>query len=255
MVERARAWCDRPWAAGMPEGALPQPARLGAWLRALVRRCASWHSDEHAQVPGRPHAPSEAAYEAPGPRTRQAQFERLFLRYQAPLLEYLYGMTRDREWTADLVQETFLRAYASTSDLATIRHPQAWLYRIATNLAFTGLKRQRRFGWLALGAIEPEVGGDQGDHRVDWAPPRVVPPSIPDLATSVAERDTVWAVLGELPPRWRTVLLLQTISGFEVREIAMLLHLSDDNVRKLLFRAKERFRAVHARLEREGDAR
>jgi RNA polymerase sigma-70 factor (ECF subfamily) len=168
------------------------------------------------------------------------------------LFEYLLGMTRDREWAADLVQETFLRAYASTSDLASIQYPQAWLYRIATNLALTGLKRKRRFGWLALGTVEPETGDH---HPHNWSPSFVAPPRAPDLAATVAERDAVWTVLAELPPRWRAVLLLQTTSGFQVREIAALLRLSEENVRKLLFRAKERFRAIHARLEEEGGTR
>jgi DNA-directed RNA polymerase specialized sigma24 family protein len=68
----------------------------------------------------------------------------------------------------------------------------------------------------------------------------------------VAERDAIWTVLAELPPRWRAVLLLQTTAGFEVWEIAALLQRSEANVRKCLFRAKERFRALYRRLDEEG---
>ena len=65
----------------------------------------------------------------------------------------------------------------------------------------------------------------------------------------MAERDAVWETLAELPPRWRSVLLLQATAGFEVREIATQLGLSEGNVRKILFRAKVRFRALHAQHE------
>jgi len=183
---------------------------------------------------------------------RRAQFEQLFARYHPQLLDFLYGMTRDRDLAADLAQETFLRAYAAESDLATIAAPQAWLYRIATNTAINATRRRRRYDWLPLSRVEPDAGGNSSD-RWPLPPPTYLP--YEDVAATVAERDAVWSVLAELPPRWRAVLLLQTVGGFAVGEIAELLHLSDANVRKLLFRAKERFRQVHARLERPGGDR
>ncbi len=70
-----------------------------------------------------------------------------------------------------------------------------------------------------------------------------------DFVVGVAERDAVWRTLAELPPRWRSVLLLQATAGFEVSEIAAQMGLSEANVRKILFRAKERFRELHARSE------
>jgi RNA polymerase sigma-70 factor (ECF subfamily) len=175
---------------------------------------------------------------------RTAQVEQWFTRYQPTLLNYLYGMTRDREWAADLVQETFLRVY-SARDLSAIQKPQAWLYRVATNLAITALRRRHRFGWLSLSHFEarPE------DEDKGWARPEVELIAADDLAATVAEREAIWSVLAELPPRWRAVLLLQTTAGFEVSEIAAQLQLSEANVRKILFRAKERFRTLHARLD------
>jgi RNA polymerase sigma-70 factor (ECF subfamily) len=177
---------------------------------------------------------------------QQSQFDAWFAEYHLPLLEYLYGMTRDREWAADLVQDTFLHAYSAAGrDSATIAHPQAWLYRIATNAALSALRRKRRLRWLPLSVVEPDAGASSSDR---WRRPELAEPHSQDIAASVAERDAVWAVLAELPPRWRAVLLLQTTGGLEVSEIATQLGISDANVRKLLFRAKERFRQIHARL-------
>lgn len=179
------------------------------------------------------------------------RFEELFASYQIPLLDYLYGMTRDREWAADLAQETFARAFAASPDAADIAYPQAWLYRIATNLALSALRRRKRFGWLGLSAVEPDPGGSDMWH----VPADASYLRAEDIAVAVAERDAVWRVLAELPPRWRAVLLLQTTAGFGVGEIAAQLNLTEANVRKLLFRAKERFREIHARTEAKGGAR
>jgi RNA polymerase sigma-70 factor (ECF subfamily) len=180
---------------------------------------------------------------------RQAQFERWFAQYRLPLLDYLYGMTRDREWAADLVQEAFLRAYAASGDPDAIGQPRAWLYRIATNTALTALRRRKRFTWLPLAVVEPQPGASSSDR---WMRPGAsVMPVMPshDFVVGVAERDAVWRTLAELPPRWRSVLILHATAGFEVGEIAAQLGLSEANVRKILFRAKERFRELHGRNE------
>ncbi|HEU5438386.1 MAG TPA: RNA polymerase sigma factor [Ktedonobacterales bacterium] len=183
---------------------------------------------------------------------RQSVYEQWFAQYRLPLLDYLFGMTRDREWAADLVQETFLHAFAAAEEPDAIASPRAWLYRIATNVALSALRRRKRFTWLPLTVIEPEAGASSSDR---WVRPEL--PDLPDhdFSVSVAERDAVWKTLAELPPRWRSVLLLQTTGGFEIREIATQLGLSEANVRKIIFRAKERFRALHAQHEEADQTR
>lgn len=178
------------------------------------------------------------------------QIEEWFMRYQAQLLDYLYGMTRDHEWAADLTQETFLRAYvAARREAAPIEQPRAWLYRVATNVALSALRRKRRFDWLPLNAVEPEPG-QSGDR---WRP---LIPALrgPDPAASVVERDAIWSTLAELPPRWRAALLMQAAAGFAPREVAAELGMTEANARKTLFRAKERFRQLVAR-QTEAEAR
>src|SRR5262249_20724562 len=154
----------------------------------------------------------------------RTEFERLFAHYRLPLLDFLYGMTRDREAAADLVQETFLRAYAAHNSLDEVAYPQAWLYRIAANTARSAVRRRRLVRWLPLYGVGPDAGADSSDP---WfvAPPAALHDE--DIAASVAERDAVWSVLAELPARWRAVLLLQTQAGFRVGEIATLLSLQE----------------------------
>jgi RNA polymerase sigma factor (sigma-70 family) len=163
-------------------------------------------------------------------------------------------MTRNHEAATDLMQETFLRAWASATLLNTIQQPKAWLYRIATNLALNQSRRQRRFVWLPLETVEPLGAADSSDR---WR----IPPlagyvrGADDVAASVVERDAVWETLAALPPRQQAALLLQTSGGFEPREIAVLLALSETNVRKMLFRAKERFRTVYQAMNADEDVK
>ena len=229
------------------------PVRRRAWLSAVVRMPAIGIGVRGARLPRLltirrdGEHPQTAAQQAGGRAdARQARFEQWFAQYRLPLLDYLYGMTRDREWAADLVQEAFLRAFAASGDPEAINSPRAWLYRIATNTALTALRRRKHFTWLPLAAVEPESGASSSDR---WTRPETMALPSHDFAVGVAERDAVWRTLAELPPRWRSVLLLQATAGFEVHEIAAQLGLSEANVRKILFRAKERFRELHARNE------
>jgi len=179
----------------------------------------------------------------------QDVFEQLFTRHSPALYEYLCGMTHgDRELASDLVQETFLRAIGARVALADVERPHAWLFRIATNLALTA-QRRRPISWVSLGAVDPQPGADSSDQ---WRVPRALLERSEDVAAEIAERDSVWRALTGLPPRWRAALLLQTTSGFSTREIAALLGLSEANVRKIVFRAKERFRAVYLALDAQG---
>jgi len=209
------------------------------WMRALGPWLAAREtdSDQGVSQDRRSEARVRAAEE-------QVEFERLFTQYGASLLDYLYGMTRNHEAATDLMQETFLRAWASATPLNTIQQPKAWLYRIATNLALNQSRRQRRFVWLPLETIEPLGAAGSSDR---WRIPPLASHmhDADDVAASIVERDAIWETLAALPPRQQAALLLQTNGGFEPREIAVLLALSETNVRKMLFRAKERFRTVY----------
>jgi RNA polymerase sigma-70 factor, ECF subfamily len=235
----------------------PQPPSLGGkgeWWRWLWLR--GWLALAHA-LRAQGMDPDAAATDRGGAvGGEHATFAELFARYHLALVDYLYGMTRDRELAADLAQDTFMRAYAAAPELAGIIEPRAWLYRIATNVALNARRRQRRFAWLPLSYVEPEAGMEAGaEASTAWCALPLVELPQSDLGESVAEHDAVWTVLAELPPRWRAVLLLQAAAGFEVREIATLCRLSESNVRVCLFRAKERFRALYQEHNTEGAAR
>ena len=217
---------------------------LAPWLAALETECG-----QGGPISSRSAGQARSAEE-------QVEFERLFSQYGAALLDYLYGLMRNREAAADLTQETFLRAWASATPLAEIQHPKAWLYRIATNLALNQSRRQRRFVWLPLETVEPLGAAGSSDR---WRIPPLASHmrGADDVAAGVAERDAIWETLAALPPRQQAALLLQTSAGFEPREIAVLLALSEANVRKILFRAKERFRRIYQELsadEKRGQA-
>ncbi|GAB4541790.1 MAG: sigma-70 family RNA polymerase sigma factor [Anaerolineae bacterium] len=151
----------------------------------------------------------------------------LFEQYQAAIFAYLYRLAGDREWAHDLTQETFLRLFRTRRQLARVENRRAWLYRIATNLAFNFLKRQRRFAWLPW---------RQGDSLRTAGP---------DVTEQSDQRLAVEHALGQLPPQYRAPLLLYSHYGFKVVEIAQMLNISPGAVKTRLYRAREMFRQAY----------
>ncbi|HEX4748368.1 MAG TPA: sigma-70 family RNA polymerase sigma factor [Bryobacteraceae bacterium] len=81
-----------------------------------------------------------------------AAFEQLLKGIYAPTLKYVRGLMGADD-AEDVLQETALRVYRQLAWLREPRAFRAWVYRIATRIAFRQLKRQKR--WRAA---ETEFG-------------------------------------------------------------------------------------------------
>ena len=151
----------------------------------------------------------------------------LFEQYHGAIFAYLYRIVGEREVAHDLCQETFLRVLRAHSRLRWVDNRRAWIYRIATNVAFNDLKRRRRFAWLPW-------------RNVDGV---AVP--TPDPGEQTDRRVTVERILAQLPMHYRAPLLLYSHYGFSVREVAEVLEISEGAVKTRLHRAREAFRRLY----------
>jgi len=86
----------------------------------------------------------DAARPAESPEVLAARFEHDAM----PMLDQLYGaalrMTRNPADAEDLVQETYLKAYAAFGSFRTGTNLKAWLYRILTNTYINGYRKRQR---------------------------------------------------------------------------------------------------------------
>lgn len=156
-----------------------------------------------------------------------AAFEQLFRDYQRPILNYVYRLTGDGALAEDLTQQAFVKAYQALPRLPLDANRRAWLYRIATNLAYDQLRRQRILQWLPLRSRH-----GSSLHR--------------EHAESQTEQeDAVVRTLEKLGPRERAVLVLYSVQGYSTAEIGEMLDMSQGAVKTCLFRARERFRQAY----------
>lgn len=148
-----------------------------------------------------------------------------FEAYQGGLYRYLGRIMGDEERAADLLQETFARALVALRRGPPPENESAWLYRVATNLAYDQLRRGRRLRWLPLSGDEP-ARPFEGDV---------------DMALSVRR------CLAGLRPREAEALLLYEYVGLSCVEIGELLGEPANTVRVRIHRARQRFRTLYAR--------
>jgi RNA polymerase sigma-70 factor, ECF subfamily len=147
--------------------------------------------------------------------------------FQSAIIHYLYHLTGDSELARDLAQDTFLQAYKSLPKTIRDLPLKNWLYRIATNNAIGYHRRKTILSFIPWeDNRRPHIEGD--------------------TLQQVSEAADVRAALLKLPEKLRVCLVLHLVDGFKHREIALVLGISEDAIRKRVTRGIETFRKLYS---------
>jgi len=160
----------------------------------------------------------------------EADFERLYRNTYRRILGTLITLVRDRAAAEDCTQETFVRAYQNWKRWKPDVPVEAWLHRIAINVAISDRRHQQM---RQAGEVIKRLG-------------KPTPP--PDPATLVERSDLVKA-LRKLPPKQAAALVLRHYHGYSNREIAAALGVPDQTVASRLAAARKELQAVLGRKE------
>ena len=169
--------------------------------------------------------------------------------YSSRLYGFLYRLTGDRHTAEDLVQEVFVRVVRTIARYRDDGRFEAWIFRIASNLARDRVRRlRRRPETTTLGPVEGEddAGRNPWDQIGD---PSGQSPSEPlELAETV---DRMQKALAELAEPEREVILLRHYTGLSFAEIAETM---GTPLGTALARAHRGLRKLRALMEAEDDA-
>jgi RNA polymerase sigma-70 factor (ECF subfamily) len=172
-------------------------------------------------------------------------FAELVGRYRNQITSYIYRMTNDYEEAVDLAQETFVRLYRAAGRYQTTHAFSTYLYRIATNLAISELRKRKRRRLVSLtGLLNPGDGGEAVDFNpVDERP-------LQDINLVDNERRAAIArAISTLPEKYRAPLVLRDVQGKSYDEIAAILATSEGTVKSRINRARNFLRdKMHAYL-------
>ena len=190
------------------------------------------------------------------PAGSTAALAALVERYQQPLGAYVFHLVGDLDLALAITRETFLgwRGVAATST-AVEDGLRLALYRVATGLALsrggqaeTTRVTLSRSGYTHGIGLKPGLIGDPetGGRVVRPAPPSEVAGSSSAVELSfVRERGLAEAALRHLAPAERAVLLLCDLEQFPIGDVAVILGVSGEAVRRRLAGARGRFRLAY----------
>jgi RNA polymerase sigma-70 factor (ECF subfamily) len=159
--------------------------------------------------------------------------------YSARVFGLLYRLTGSRETAEDLLQETFLRVVRTIPEYRHGGKFEAWLFRIAANLARDHARRLRRHGRPVALEGPGRTGESGGSGLVDAGRPDPVA----ELLKKEAEQ-RVSAVLQGLSEAEREIILLRHFSELSFREIAELLDIPLGTALARAHRALKRLKAA-----------
>ncbi len=153
----------------------------------------------------------------------------LYDRHQKLVYRTAFAVTGDPEAAADLLQDVFLRLHRFAHRIDPRRPLEPWLYRMTANLAYSWLKRRKR--WLRpLDGVMEWFQGAQRKHTLQ------------QRVEHSAEWERLRLAMLKLPPQQRIVVVMYYINELSLQEIAEVLEIPVGTVKSRLHYGRQALR-------------
>lgn len=166
-------------------------------------------------------------------------FEELVKRYERKVYNIAYRLMGNERDASEVLQDAFLRAYRFLPKFQFKSSFFTWLYRIATNVSLTKLRKREK---VQLVSIDEPANAD-GD----------LPLEIPDYRYNPEKmmkqrqlREALQNAVDNLPPDYRSVVVLRDLEGLSNEEVSKVLNLTVAAVKSRLHRGRLELRKVLA---------
>ncbi|MEP6944507.1 MAG: sigma-70 family RNA polymerase sigma factor [Acidobacteriota bacterium] len=160
-------------------------------------------------------------------------FAEIVARYRNQITNFLYRFLNDYEEAVDLAQETFVRVYFAIERYHTQFAFSTYIYRIATNLAISEIRRRKRRRVLSLTGLFQS--GEDSDVEFQPVDNRSLPDA--DLIEDEQSR-TIAKAIAALPEKYRVPIVLRDIEGKSYDEIAEIMDLGLGTTKSRISRAR-----------------
>jgi len=165
-------------------------------------------------------------------------FERLLGRYKEKVFRLCFSMVRNETQAEDLTQDIFFRVWKALSGYHGAASPSTWIYSIARNCCLSYLRKQRTRPTVSL--AEEDLGRLEESASVQH-----------DALEAGADLDIQW-LLGQLPEKYRQVVVLFYLEAKSYEEVGAMLGLPLGTVKTFLYRGKQELLKIAARRPNAG---
>jgi RNA polymerase sigma-70 factor (ECF subfamily) len=168
-------------------------------------------------------------------REDMAAVEQLIDRYGDRVYRLAYRITGSREDAEEVAQDAL---WTAARKIQTFKGDSAfgsWLYRIAANAAYMKLRaRKSSAREIAIDDVMPalEDGGVHFEPMDDWSL------RVDEQALTTELREVLETAIGELPPEYRTALVMHDVEGLSNPDIAETLGISLPAVKSRIHRSR-----------------
>ena len=155
------------------------------------------------------------------PKRETLPFTDLFEKYFQDLFRYSLSILKDEDEAKDAAQESFARYFENEKSFRGDCSQKTWLLIIARNYCYSKLRR-----------------ADSKNENIDEDTiAHVYEPNVEDVIT-------LEEALKYLSPRQNELLFLKEYGGYSYNEISEITELSLENVKTILFRARQKLRKI-----------
>jgi len=162
----------------------------------------------------------------------QKAYNWLLERYKKGIYNLIYQMIRNHEETRDLVQETFIKAFASLESYNNHYAFSTWLYKIAYNHSIDSIRKKK----LKTLPLDRPIKLNEGE----------VIPQIKDETQSPEtkllfkeKQKLLHDIIDSLPDRYSKAIKLRHLEERTYEEISKILDIPIGTVKARIFRARE----------------
>lgn len=157
-----------------------------------------------------------------------AAYAELMARYEQKLLRYVVYLIHDEAAAADIVQDTFIKAYQNLRSYKPAYKFSSWIYRIAHNETMNAIKRNKH----------------QSGTDIETVVEASYDPRLAEQIDAAFLKASVQDCLEKLEPKYREVIQLVYFEQMKYDEASDVLHVPSSTVGVWLKRAKSKLRAI-----------
>ncbi|WP_163969888.1 RNA polymerase sigma factor SigX [Oceanobacillus halotolerans] len=170
-------------------------------------------------------------------------FDEIYEKYHQDLYQFIFYMVKDRQITADLVQDVYMKVLQSYDSFKGDSSIKTWLFSIARHITIDYFRSQTRkrkrikdfFNWTEKGEFIPDKG-----------------PLPEEIAVQNEMIQQVYRYLDHCTPDQKSVLILRFIQLFSIQETAEILGFSISKVKTTQHRGLKTLRTYLLQHEQEG---